>query len=134
LIKRLCFIFAPIFIVIMTSSFASVSFDNTEIAFAYKSDKELKQAHLLFSSMQYPFLVNWGTRLTPWAIRAGLPVKGLIRNTLFRQFVGGETLDATAAVATRLGNGRCRLYWIMALKEGIMVRKDTTMPAMSFCG
>jgi proline dehydrogenase len=87
----------------MTSSPASVSFDNTEIAFAYKSDKELKQAHWLFSSMQYSLLVNWGTRLTPWAIRAGMPVKSLIRNTLFKQFVGGETLGETAAVATRLG-------------------------------
>lgn len=80
-----------------------ISFDNTENAFAYKSDRELKKAHFLFSSMGYPLLVKLGTRVTPWAIRAGLPVKGIIRNTIFSQFVGGETLEETAAVAKKLG-------------------------------
>ncbi|HEY8398572.1 MAG TPA: proline dehydrogenase family protein, partial [Flavihumibacter sp.] len=81
----------------------SLSFDNTENAFAYKSDKALRKAHFLFSSMGYASLVKIGTRITPWAIRVGLPVKGLIRNTLFEQFVGGETLEETAKVADLLG-------------------------------
>ncbi|MHA4812043.1 proline dehydrogenase family protein [Flavitalea flava] len=80
-----------------------ISFDNTENAFAYKSIKELKKANLLFSSMGYSFLVKLGTRITPWMIRSGLPVKGIIRNTIFSQFVGGETLAETAAVARKLG-------------------------------
>jgi proline dehydrogenase len=79
-----------------------ISFDNTEFAFEYKSDKELKKAHFLFSSMGKPWLVKMGTEITPWAIRAGLPVKGIIRDTIFAQFVGGETLDETAAVARKL--------------------------------
>jgi proline dehydrogenase len=79
-----------------------ISFENTEYAFAYKSDKELKQAKFLFSSMGYNWLVNLGTFLTPWALKVGLPVKGLIRETIFRQFVGGETLAETATVADRL--------------------------------
>ncbi len=82
---------------------AAVSFNNTESAFAYKSDRELKKARFLFRSMGMAWLVRLGTRLTPWAIRSGLPVKGLIRNTLFSQFVGGETLEETAAVARTLG-------------------------------
>jgi proline dehydrogenase len=80
-----------------------LSFDNTEYAFAYKSNKELSRAHFLFSSMGHGWLVKLGTRLTPWAIKAGLPIKGLIRNTIFKQFVGGETLEETAAVAQHLG-------------------------------
>lgn len=80
-----------------------LSFDNTENAFEYKSDKELKKASFLFSSMGYSSLVKLGTRLTPWMIRSGLPVKGLIRDTIFSQFVGGETLAETAAVARKLG-------------------------------
>lgn len=80
-----------------------ISFDNTENAFAYKSNKELKKADFLFSSMGYGALVRLGTRITPWAIRAGLPVKGIIRRTIFAQFVGGETLEETALVAKRLG-------------------------------
>ena len=81
----------------------SVSFENTENAFEYKTDKELKKARLLFSSMGYSSLVALGTRLTPWMIRSGMPVKGLIRGTIFSQFVGGETLEETAAVCKKLG-------------------------------
>lgn len=80
-----------------------LSFDNTENAFAYKSDKDLRKAHFLFASMGYESLVRIGTKITPWAIRVGLPIKGLIRSTIFEQFVGGETLEETAKVARRLG-------------------------------
>jgi proline dehydrogenase len=79
-----------------------VSFENTENAFAYKSDAELKKARFLFQSMGKAFLVKWGIRLTPWAIRLKLPIRGLIRKTIFSQFVGGETLEQTAPVARKL--------------------------------
>ncbi len=82
---------------------AAISFDNTENAFAYKSGKELNKANFLFSLMHYPWLVKMGTGITPWAIKSGLPVKGIIRNTIFSQFVGGETLEETAKVAKVLG-------------------------------
>jgi proline dehydrogenase len=80
----------------------SISFDDTEIAFAHHSDKELKEAYRLFRLMNYPWLVSIGTKLTPWMIHSGLPVKGLIRKTIFEQFVGGETLEETAAIAKKL--------------------------------
>ncbi len=79
-----------------------IAFDNTEIAFAYKSDDDLKAANFLFSSMGFEWLVKIGTRITPWAVRSGLPIKGMIRKTIFRQFVGGESLDATKVVANML--------------------------------
>ncbi len=82
----------------------SIHFDNTELAFQYKTDKELKKAHFLFNLMGKPWIVKMGVKLTPWAINTGLPVKGIIRSTIFSQFVGGETLEETAAVAKKLGN------------------------------
>src|SRR5688500_15962997 len=85
------------------------SFDNTRIAFANKSDQELKDAHWLFGIMNKPWLVNVGTRMAPWSIRAGLPVKGIIRNTIFRQFVGGETLSETAPVAQKLAASNVKI-------------------------
>ncbi|HEX2630255.1 MAG TPA: proline dehydrogenase family protein, partial [Chitinophagaceae bacterium] len=80
-----------------------ISFDNTEFAFEYKSTKELKKARFLFSVMGKAWLVKIGTRLTPWAIKVGLPIKGLVRKTIFAQFVGGETLEQTVVVAKKLG-------------------------------
>lgn len=84
------------------SPFETLTFENTANAFAYKSDRQLKKAHLLFTAMSYNWLVQLGARLTPWAMRVGLPVSGIIRNTLFEQFVGGETLEETAKVAAML--------------------------------
>jgi len=80
-----------------------ISFDDTAKAFAYKSDKDLKKARFLFSSMSYQGLVKLGTGITPWFIKIGLPIKGIIRNTIFKQFVGGESLQETSVVAKKLG-------------------------------
>jgi len=80
-----------------------ISFDNTEYAFAYKTDKELNKANFLFSCMGKPWLVSLGTKLTPWAVKWNIPfTKTLVRNTIFAQFVGGETLEETARVADKL--------------------------------
>lgn len=80
-----------------------ISFDNTEYAFAYKSTKDLKKAHFLFSSMGNPFLVNLGLKLMPAAIKLHIPfTKPVIRSTIFSQFVGGETLEQTARIADKL--------------------------------
>ena len=81
----------------------TISFENTEYAFAYKSDKELKRAHFLFQAMGKPWLLNIGLKITPFAIRYRLPfTRTLIRQTIFSQFVGGETLQETKAVVDKL--------------------------------
>ena len=80
-----------------------ISFDNTEYAFAAKSDTELKKANFLFGIMGKAWLVNMGLKITPLAIKWGIPfTKTLIRQTIFKQFVGGETLEQTAKVADKL--------------------------------
>jgi proline dehydrogenase len=80
----------------------NISFENTQNAFAYKSTQALKRAKLLFGFMGYPTLVQMGTRLVPALLKAGLPIKGIIKNTIFKQFVGGETLVETIPVAQML--------------------------------
>lgn len=82
----------------------SISFDNTKIAFAYKTDKDLKTAKLLFETMTHNWLVNLGVRVTPVLMKSGLPIDGIIRKTIFRQFVGGETLEETKSVCNMLSN------------------------------
>ncbi|MEO5563013.1 MAG: proline dehydrogenase family protein, partial [Chitinophagaceae bacterium] len=95
-----------------------ISFDNTEFAFEHKTDKQLKKARFLFSSMSKPWLVKLGTRVTPWAIKAGLPIKGIIRNTIFAQFVGGETLAETALVAKKLGEHKVQVILDYGVEGG----------------
>ncbi len=80
-----------------------ISFDNTEYAFAAKSDAELKKANFLFGIMGKAWLVNLALKLTPLAIKWHIPfTKTLIRQTIFKQFVGGENLEQTAKVADKL--------------------------------
>lgn len=98
-----------------------LSFDNTQNAFAYKSDKELKRAKTLFSTMGYSWLVSLGTRITPLVVKGKLPViNGLIRNTIFKQFVGGETLEETKPAAETLArfNVKVILDYGVEGKEG----------------
>ncbi|MBS1566913.1 MAG: hypothetical protein JST39_21205, partial [Bacteroidetes bacterium] len=111
--------FAPYYIMapVMTAQ-SAISFDDTQKAFAYKDDKALKKARFLFSSMGIGPLVKLGTRITPWAIRVGLPIKGLIRNTIFQQFVGGESLAETAAVARRLGEYKVQVILDYGVEGG----------------
>ncbi len=90
-------------------------FDNTEVAFQYRSNSELKRARFLFSSMGSPMLTSIGMKLTQFAISWKLPIKGLIKHTLFDQFCGGETMDeaaATAAVIAKYGVGTILDYGV----------------------
>ncbi|MFM1876109.1 MAG: hypothetical protein RL266_1846 [Bacteroidota bacterium] len=69
-----------------------VSFDNTEIAFSDRSDRELNRAHLLFRLVGSPALVKFGKAALNLALSVKLPVKGIIRSTVFNQFCGGESI------------------------------------------
>ncbi len=68
------------------------SFDNTEIAFADRSDKELNRAYWLFRMVGNPTLVKLGKVALNVALAIRLPIKGLIRSTVFEYFCGGETI------------------------------------------
>ncbi|WP_339895687.1 proline dehydrogenase family protein [uncultured Algibacter sp.] len=64
-------------------------FDDTEIAFSLKTDSELERAYFLFKMISIEPLVRIGTAATNFAIKAHLPIEGLIRSTVFDHFCGG---------------------------------------------
>jgi proline dehydrogenase len=64
-------------------------FNDTEVAFALKSDTELERAYFLFKLIDSQPLVKIGTAVTNFALKAHLPVEGLIRSTVFDHFCGG---------------------------------------------
>jgi proline dehydrogenase len=66
-------------------------FDNTEVAFSLKSDSQLERAYFLFKMIESQPLVRIGTAVTNFALKAHLPVEGLIRSTVFDHFCGGVT-------------------------------------------
>jgi len=80
-----------------------ISFDNTEIAFAGKSKKDLRWSYRLFKVMGKPWLVQFGKFFMTFAFKLRLPVKGLIRKTIYKQFCGGETISDCAQKVISLG-------------------------------
>ena len=66
-------------------------FNNTQIAFALKSDSQLERAYFLFKMIKSEPLVKIGTAVTKFALKTHLPVEGLIRATVFDHFCGGVT-------------------------------------------
>jgi len=79
-----------------------ISFEDTAIAFSYKSDAELKKAHFIFSLVNHPMISSMATGMVKWALKIGLPIDGIIRKTVFFHFCGGESIDKTQESLDRL--------------------------------
>ena len=79
-------------------------FDNTEVAFALKNNTELNKAYYLFKLISSNRLVKLGTTLTNFAISNNLPVKGLIKSTVFDHFCGGVNEDDCIKVVDKMYN------------------------------
>ena len=77
-------------------------FNNTEVAFALKSDTELDRAYFLFKMIDNQPLVRIGTAVTNFAFNANLPVEGLIRATVFHHFCGGINEDDCLSVVDKM--------------------------------
>lgn len=88
---------------IMPKPAVHLPFEDTALAFAHKSDRELRKSHLLFTLMNSPKLVDIGAKLAEWAFRLRLPLNWLVKNTIYRQFCGGETIDEVKNVIHQLG-------------------------------
>jgi len=124
-----------------------VSFDDTSVAFSAKSDKELKKMYWIFGAMNSNLLVNAGTFFIKTALSLGLPVKGLIKSTLFQQFCGGESIwdcRETSQALARFNVGIILDYSVEGgeLEEGFdatlqeilnTIEKASIPPANPFC-
>lgn len=77
-------------------------FKNSQIAFSLKSDTELDRACFLFKMIANEPLVRIGTAVTNLALKAHLPVEGLIRATVFDHFCGGINEEDCLTVVDKL--------------------------------
>ncbi len=78
------------------------NFENTAIAFELKSDSQLERAYFLFKMIANEPLVRIGTAMTNFAIKAHLPVEGLIRATVFDHFCGGVSEEDCLPIIDRM--------------------------------
>jgi proline dehydrogenase len=80
-----------------------IHFKDTSIAFKHKSDSELLLSYLIFLLTKRPLLVKFLSKAAKFFLNMGLPVKPLIKATVFKQFCGGETRREYQKVVAQLG-------------------------------
>lgn len=85
-----------------------INFEDTATAFAHKTDSQLKKSNLIFSMMNYPWAVKTGSSVATAALKIHLPIKGLIRKTLFEQFCGGESIQGSESRMIQLAQSRVK--------------------------
>ncbi|MGB0431512.1 MAG: proline dehydrogenase family protein [Bacteroidia bacterium] len=82
--------------------YTPISFENTEVAYSVKSTSELKLAKLLFSVLQSPGLSSMGRHLLKFGVNARLPINGLVKATLYKHFIGGESNEKTIPLMQKM--------------------------------
>lgn len=80
-----------------------VSFEDTAVAFAAKSNWQLRKTYLIFASMNLQWLVKLGTFFIKLFFKLKLPIKYVIKPTVFEHFCGGETIKECDKTVKKLG-------------------------------
>jgi proline dehydrogenase len=85
-----------------------VKFDDTATAFKYKSNKELRKARFIFTVVNNPAISRLSTGAVKLGMALGLPIKGIVRKTVFEHFCGGETIEETEETVRQIGEFNVR--------------------------
>jgi proline dehydrogenase len=79
-----------------------LDFNNTQIAFQSKSNGELKKAHFLFNTIKKPFIVKLGKGLLNFALALHLPIRWIVKPTIYSHFCGGENIDECKPIVDKM--------------------------------
>jgi len=79
-----------------------VDFNDTKTAFILKSDAQLRKAYWLFKLVANKSLVGLGKNASNLAIKLGLPIRTVVKQTVYDQFVGGESIEECEPIINKL--------------------------------
>ncbi len=97
-----------------------LDFNDTKTAFILKSDNQLRKAYWLFRLVANSSLVGLGRWASELAIKVGLPIRSVVKQTVYDQFVGGETIEECQAIIDKLQE-----YGVHALLDFAVEGKET---------
>ena len=104
---------------------AVVDFSDTKTAFAGKSDAELKETARMFRLMGKGWLIPALSKMGMLALRLRFPLtKRIIRETIYKIFVGGRTLLETEETIKRLRD--CLLYTSPSPRDATLSRMPSS--------
>jgi proline dehydrogenase len=75
-----------------------LSFDDTSVAFSYKSNRDLRRANFIFSLVNHPWMSSIATGMVKVGLNLHLPIEGIIKKTAFNHFCGGESIQESEKV------------------------------------
>ncbi len=96
------------------------SFTNTELAFAAKTNWQLKKAYYLFKIVNNNTMAGVATFSANLGLKLHLPITGIIRNTVFEHFCGGETIQECKATSDKMAT-----YKVGSILDYSVEGKDT---------
>ncbi|MCK4921323.1 MAG: hypothetical protein KAS71_09770, partial [Bacteroidales bacterium] len=116
-----------------------INFENTEVAFKVRADRELARAFLMFKLISRPGLVKIGNSFIGLMVNIGIPVNWIVKPTVYAQFVGGECIEECAPVVEKLSTGKVRSildYSVEGSESDFEIDKalQETLRAIDFAG
>jgi len=118
---------------------SEINFENTEVAFKVRDSAELRRANLLFRLISRPGLVKFGNSVISLMAGIGIPVNWIVKPTVYKQFVGGETIEECSLVIEKLATGN--VYSILDYSvegkendDDIQKALEETLRAIDFAG
>ena len=108
-----------------------MEFNNTKIAFNYKSDFDLKRAYFLFKLLSLGVISKMGRKFLKTLVMLNLPIDSLIKKTIYAQFCGGTDIFDCVQVIDNLK--KSNVYSILDYSvEGSINENDFEM-SMNKC-
>jgi proline dehydrogenase len=71
----------------------TVNLNNLSTAFSYKRDKELRFTYYVFKMLKHPLLVKLLSEFANGILKYNIPLKSLIKSTVFKIFCSGENIS-----------------------------------------
>ena len=77
-------------------------FNDTEIAYKLKSKINLYNAKFLFLIITKKFIVSILTKITLFSLKFNIPIKWILRRTIYNHFCGGTNLDECTKIINNM--------------------------------
>ena len=114
-----------------------LDFNNLEVAFSSNSKKELHNAYFLFKTIKNPKMVKFLKWASNIALKLKVPIGWVVKPTLYKQFVGGETLNDCNKIIDHLKKYNVKATLDFSAEgeqtpEGIQATFEETLASIDF--
>lgn len=114
-----------------------MNFENTKEAYRLKTNSELHRALYLYRLIANNTLVTIGSKVALWALQLGLPISGVFKHTVFKQFCAGTAKEDSIKLVHRLADLNVKSYMHFAAEgqkteAGMEYSLKKTLETLSF--